>query len=220
MIFILQQFIFVYIRAIIYPITMKIKLTLLICLMFSLSLSLSAQDYKTNIEKDFKHLNDLLLSGKYEQAMDLFPERIFEVASREELAAAFSLVLNNKDFKAAILDYKVLDITAPEKIDGQFYSALRYSTTMTMFFTPPDEESAGDKALRLTRLKTAFANAFGSEHVSLNEQTGVFTMTPAKKSYAISANGTTEWKFVNVESSQRIIMEKLLPKQILERELN
>ncbi len=199
---------------------MKSKLTLLITFLLLLTFHGSAQVYKENIEKDFKHLNDLLLSGKYEEAMDLFPERIFEVASREQLSAAFSLLLNNKDFKATMLDYKMLDIEMPEEIDGLFYSALKYRTTMTMIFTPPDEESDVDKAIRLTRFKAAFANAFGSDNVSLDEETGLFTMTPVKKSYAISSNGQHTWKFVNVEASQRLIMEKLLPKKILDRELN
>lgn len=69
-------------------------------------------------------------------------------------------------------------------------------------------------------MKQALANAFGSDNVILNNETGVFTMTPTKKSYAVSENGKDSWKFVNIEASQRLIMEKLLPKQILERELN
>lgn len=115
---------------------MKLKFALLISLLLFVVLPLSAQDYKVNIEKDFKRLNDLFLSGKYEEAMDLFPERIFEVASREQLAAAFSQIMNNKDVKTVILDYKVLDISTPEEVEGKFYAAFKYKTSMTMSFTP------------------------------------------------------------------------------------
>ena len=199
---------------------MKIKLTLFVSFFLLLSISAFSQTYKENIKKDFKYLNDLIISGQYDEAIDLFPKEIVEATSREQLKAAFTQLLNSKDFKASIMEYEIIEVSQPEKIDSAYYAALRYSSKVQMTFTPPENETQEAKTDRLQRIKLGLSNAFGSDKVQLEESTGTFTMTPIKRSYAISANGKSNWKFVNIEPTQRVIMEKVLPKQLLDRELN
>lgn len=199
---------------------MKIKITLLTALFLLFSFTGFTQTYKDNIERDFNHLNELMLAGQIEKALELFPKKIFEVVSKEQLIAVFNQLLNNKDFKMAILDSKVLNVSAPEKIDSCYYSAVKYVSTVTMEFTPPENEVDEARTSRLQGIMLSLSNSFGSDKVTLNESTGLFKITPLKKTYAISNNGQSGWQFVNVEPTQRVIMEKLLPKQILDRELN
>ncbi|MNR58497.1 hypothetical protein D3C85_1795120 [compost metagenome] len=81
-------------------------------------------------------------------------------------------------------------------------------------------ETATAKANRLATTRQAFANAFGSDNVKLDEATETYTITAAKSSWAISKNGQTDWKFINVEPNQRLIMEKILPKELINESIN
>lgn len=195
---------------------MKIKLMLLTSMFLLLSLSLLAQDYKVNINKRFKEFSDLLVAGEYTKSMDYIPDVFFKIVSKEEFVAAFEQILKNKQLEYKIIDFKVIEIQESKKIDSNYYVKLKYTSTMKMRFLPSEPETPDEEKTRLNLTKNALINTFGVDNVKLDELTGFFTITPTKKSFAISQNGTTDWKFINIETGQQGLLEKVLPKEIME----
>ena len=195
---------------------MKIKLMLLTSMFLFLSLSLLAQDYKVNINKRFKEFSDLLVAGEYTKSMDYIPDAFFKIVSKEEFVAAFEQILKSKQVEYKIIDFKIIEIQESKKIDSNYYAKLKYTSTMKMRFIPSEPETPDEEKTRLNLAKNALINTFGADNVKLDELTGFFTITPTKKSFAISQNGITDWKFMNIETGQQGLLEKVLPKEIME----
>lgn len=168
-----------------------------------------AQDYKTNIEKRFGSFYQLTMNGEIEKSMDYIPDEFFTVFPKEQMIVVMKQLLNSKDFEYKMTGFKVKNIKEPLQIDGKYYAVFGYQSTLTLKYN----ELSGDK---LALAKLSLANTFGTDNVQLDEKTNVFTINAYKKSCAISTDGLDGWKFINIESKQRLLLDKILPKQILE----
>ena len=185
-----------------------------------LTTSVLGQDYKANIRQSFSEFNTYMVKGEFNKSLDYVPEAIFTIVPRKQMVALFEQLLNNKEMEVKFTGFGIKDIADSRKIDTCYYVNIKYTSMMTMRINADSTESAETKANRLSMLKAAFANTFGSDNVKLNEMTETFTISPTKNSWAISKNGQTGWKFVNVEPKQRLIMEKILPKVLIEESIN
>lgn len=175
-----------------------------------------AQSYKDNIKQSFDEFNKLIISGEFDKSMDYVPEAMFKIVPRASLVAVFEQLMTNKEMEFKFLDFKITEIGDSKKIDTSYYVLVKYTGTMTMKFNPEKTETPEAKSNRMSMTKTALANVFGSDNVKLDEATETYTLSPRKNSWAISKNGQTDWKFVNVEPGQRLIMEKILPRELIE----
>lgn len=199
---------------------MNIKYTFTLIFFTLFSSSISAQDYKANIRQSFTDFNNLMVKGEYNKSLDYVPEAMFKIVSRAQMTALFEQLFNNNEMEMKIMGFNIKEIGNSRKIDTSYYVAIKYTSVMTMRLNVKETESAETKTNRLNMLKAAFANTFGSDNIKLNEATETFTITPTKSSWAISKNGQTGWKFINVEPKQRLIMEKILPKELIEESVN
>lgn len=199
---------------------MTLKSTLLSSILILLSFTLSAQTLKENIARDFMHLNELTQKGEYAKIADMLPEKMFDLVSKDDLIEAMSVGMNNKQIKVSILDTELLNISTPEKIDGCYYSELKYTTRMAMSFIPPEKEGIEEKNMRVERTVAALANTFGSNNVQYDPKKEEFSVLAKKRSYGMSSNDGRDWKFINIDRTQRVMLERILPKEILARELD
>lgn len=199
---------------------MTLKSTLLSSFFILLSFTVSAQTLKESIARDFTRLGELTQKGDYAKLVDMLPEKMFEVVPKESLIEALRVGLSNEQVKVAILDMELLNISTPELIDSCYYSELRYTTNMSMVFIPLETETKEQKETRSTSTVAALANTFGSNNVQYNAEKDQFSVIARKKSIAISSNNGRDWKFINIDGAQRLILEKVLPKEIVERELD
>ena len=199
---------------------MVIKRALTLAIFALTSLTSLAQEYKTNIKQRFTEFNQYMVKGEFDKSMDYIPEAIFTIVPRAEMVKMFEQLLNNKDMEVKFIGFDIKEIAEVRKIDSYYYAKIKYRSAMTLKMKTSETENADEKSTRLSMTKQAFANTFGSDHVKLDELTETFTIHPIKNSWAISKNGETEWKFVNIEPKQRLMMEKVLPKVLIEESIN
>jgi len=179
-----------------------------------------AQDYKTSIRQRFTEYTKLITYREFDKSMDYVPEEIFTIIPRTQMVALFDQLFNNKKMVVKMISFDIKEIVDSRKIDSSYYAKLRYISVMSMKMLVDTIESAEVKDNRLLMTKAAFANAFGSDNVKLDEATETYIISAAKSSWAISKNGKDGWKFVNVEPQQRLLMEKILPKGLIEESIN
>jgi hypothetical protein len=203
-----------------YRFNMNIRHTLAFLLLALFSITSSAQDYKANIRERFTQYSKHIITGEFDKSMDYIPEAMFTIIPRAQMVALFEQLLKNKEMEMKFIGFDIKEIADKRKIDTCYYAKVKYISGMTMKINSKATESADTKAKRLSMTKAAFANTFGSDNVKLDETTETYTITPTKNSWAISKNGQTDWKFLNVEPKQRLIMEKLLPKELIEESVN
>jgi|GEM_PF-1200947 len=179
-----------------------------------------AQDYKTSIRQRFTEYTKLITYREFDKSMDYVPEEIFTIIPRTQMVALFDQLFNNRKMVVKMIRFDIKEIVDSRKIDSSYYAKLRYISVMSMKMLVDTIESAEVKDNRLLMTKAAFANAFGSDNVKLDEATETYIISAAKSSWAISKNGKDGWKFVNVEPQQRLLMEKILPKGLIEESIN
>jgi len=199
---------------------MNLKRSLTLILVIISSFTCIAQDYKASIKQRFTEYTNYIVHHEFDKSLDYVPEAIFTIVPRAQMAAAFEQLLNNKAMEVRITGFEINDIGNSRKIDSSYYSLIKYTSMMSMKIISNKQESIIEKGKRLSMAKAAFSNTFGSDNVKLDEATETFTLSPKKQSWAISKNGQDEWKFVNIEPTQRLIMEKLLPKVLIEESIH
>lgn len=199
---------------------MNLARLLTFILFILLSINSVAQDYKASIKQRFAEYSALMVAHEFDKSLDYVPEAIFTVVPRPQLVTLFAQVFNNKDMEVKMISFNIKEISDSRKIDSCYYANIKYTSVMSMKINSDTTESSEVKVNRLSMTKAAFANAFGSDNVKLDETTETFTISPTKSSWAISKNGQDGWKFVNVEPKQRLLMEKILPKELIEESIN
>jgi len=196
-----------------------IKHTLTFLLLSLLSITAVAQDYKANIKQSFTEYTRCMMTGELDKSLNYLLPTMFTLVPREQLLAAMEQTLKGKEIEIKFISFDIKEISNSNKIDTCYYAKVSYVSDMNIKMNLNKVESSEEKTKRLSIMKEAIAQGFKTE-VKLDEATETFTMAPTKTSWAISKNGQTDWKFFNVEPGGKLIMEKLLPKELIDESIN
>lgn len=194
------------------------KTTFAITIYFAFTLLLlSCKAQKTNdslivektIKTDFLRYNDLLSKKQFKESMEYIYPKFFDLVSKQEMIGLLEQSLNNPDVVFNMERPSEIKVAKIQEIDNQFYSIISFLGIFKMKFK-------NDNATEQIQTKTDLTNTFGEEHVTYNGKTGFYTIRTKKYAVAISNNRASDWKFLDVDPNQMPILEKLLPKQIVE----
>lgn len=193
-----------------------IKSLLTVCL-FAICLVGLAQDYKQNIEGEFTEYLNSIVNMEFEKSMGYITPEFFEIVPKSQMIQVMEQTFNNPTMDFEIKNPKILAINDFQKIEDKYYTLLTYSNQMDIKMRSEEEETEDEKKMRLNLTKTAFEQTFGLDNVKYNEETEFFEIQSQKDVYAISINGETDWKFLVIEKNQKMILEKILPKELSEK---
>jgi len=195
----------------------KILLTILIAGIGNVGFT---QDYKKDIEEEFLEYFNLLVTKEFERSMDYILPEFFELIPREQMVSAMQQAFNDPSIQIELISPRVNNIDDTQEIEGRFYSLLNYSNQMNMKMPGEEGETDDEKKGRIDYMRETFEGVFGKENVAYNEDDDAFEIQAKKDVYAISADGKTGWKFLAVEKEQKVILEKLLPEQLIDEIYN
>ncbi len=183
-------------------------------ILFSLTFSLlivSSAFAQTSIESTFNEYQLTLKEGKFDQSLDYIYPSLFELVPRETMLQIVTSMFSNPmmDIKMGKID--IQEITDPKIIEEKYYSIIYFDSEMEMKLNLPDSI---DQNFANTQLKTDFDQSFGEDNVSFNEETGYFFVKAASKAVAVSADGKSDWKFLNIMDNQEALMRMVLPAEL------
>jgi len=170
------------------------------------------QDYKKNIKSDFIKFNDLINNRQFEKSTEYMLPEFFELVSKSQLISLMKQIFNNPDFEILVEKPNSITIDDSRKINNKFYSLISYSYDMKMKYK--NKSDSDDKQMQELLLKS-FEKTFGKENVNFNSVTNYYSIHQNKNAYAISNNGTDSWKFIEIDKQQKVLLEKLLPQEII-----
>lgn len=192
----------------------NLKVIAVIALLF-LSITVYAQDAKKNVETTFLAYMQTMRNKDFNKAMDYIPEQFFEIVKKDQMIKLFTTTFNNPDMEFKIGDAKISEIKDINKIENKFYTILRYTSQIAMRFKPTKtDETAEEMKARNNLIKLSLQNTFGIDNVKLEEETNWFNIVAVKSACGISLDGKANWKFIEMENKQRLIIDKILPKAI------
>ena len=193
------------------------KKHLLIALLLTVSTFGYSQDHKRNIEVQFTEYLNSIVNMEFDKSVEYLVPEFFEIIPKSQMIKVMEQTFNNPSMEIEIKNPKVLSINDSQKIEEKYYSLLTYSNQLNMKMSNDEPETEDEKAARIDMTKLYLEQTFGSENVDYNEKTDFFEIQSQKDVYAISKDGLTEWKFLVIEKDQKIILEKLLPKELSEK---
>jgi hypothetical protein len=146
----------------------------------------------------------------------VIPE-FFEIIPKSQMIKLMEQTFNNPSMEFELKNPKILSINDAQKIEEKFYSLLSYSNQMNMKILNEGEETEDEKKMRIGLTQLSFEKNFGSENVKYNEETDFFEILVEKQVYTISKDGIKDWKFLVIEKKQKVLLEKLLPKELVDK---
>lgn len=196
---------------------MKIKHNILSLLFLLICCSASAQDYKKTIESEFTIYLNSIINKNFDKSMDFIVPEFFDIIPKDQMITVMEQTFNNPSMVFELKNPKILSINDVQKIDQKFYSLLTYSNQMNIKMVQEEKETEQEKKSRITLTQASFEKTFGANNVKYNPKTEFFEIFVEKQVYAISKDGTTNWKFLVLEKKQKMLLEKLLPKELTDK---
>jgi len=197
--------------------TMKIKQIIFSFLFLIISSTGNAQDYKKTIEIEFTEYLNSIVNKNFAKSMNYVIPEFFEIIPKSQMIKLMEQTFNNPSMEFELKNPKILSIDDAQKIEEKFYSLLSYSNQMNMKILNEGEETEDEKKMRIGLTKLSFEQNFGSENVKYNKETDFFEILVEKQVYSISKDGKKDWKFLVIEKKQKVLLEKLLPKELVEK---
>jgi len=181
------------------------------------SLSICAQDYKTEIEKDFAEYLNAITNKEFEKSMAYILPEFFEIFPREQMIQLMDQTFNDPSVEFEFKNPEILKVDDREEIEDKYYALLSYSHQMNMKIYGQEDETAEAKSTRIKLTRMSLEQTFGLENVNYNPDTDFFEILSTKDVYAISDNGERDWKYLVIESEQIDILEQLIPGVLIDR---
>jgi hypothetical protein len=196
---------------------MKLKQKLFTILFLTISTIGIAQDYKNELKKEFNDYLSTIVNMEFEKSMEYIVPEFFEIIPKSQMIKVMKQAFNNPGIEIEITNPKIIEVKDKKEIENKYYSLLTYSNQMNMKIYGEAEETKNEKTTRINLTKLSLESTFGSENVEYNENTDFFQIQSQKDVYGISKNGENNWKFLVIEKKQKMILEKLLPKELSEK---
>lgn len=180
----------------------------LLLLSFIFFVPFFGQNFKTDIENQFKEYNTLIASHQYEKALDLYGNEDFlKLFPLKDLVVIMEQTLNDPEIDLILIaptNIVISDAVIEEK--EKKFVKLNYQQKLEMKFK---ENSLDEK-----ELLAIFKGTFGEEHVKYNEKTNFFLIETFKTAIASSLD-LKNWKFTVVEKKQIPMLRSFIPEQFL-----
>lgn len=188
-----------------------------VILLFLSTFVATAQDYKENIKVEFGDYLISIANKDFEKSMTYISDEFFEIVPKEQMISLMDQTFNNPEVSFEIKDPKVGVVEDSQQINDKHYSLLNYSNYLLIRFPGPPDETKEAKEIRRTQMEEGLNRSFGKENVNYKEKEDRYEVFSEKQAYAISTNGTTNWKFIVVDKEQKDLLQRLLPKEITDK---
>ncbi len=199
-------------------ITMKNRL-LLITIIFAFGITtLVSKTPQENIKSDFITYLNHMINQEFAESVDyLYPE-LFEFVPKEQMISTMEETFNSPEVKISLNKPNVINVGEVRHIDSVYFCKLKYSHLMNMKFEDSKDTSITQQEIELRNNLTLsnLESTFGKENVSYDATDSSFDILSIKDSYAKSYDGLTDWKFIDIEKDNLMLLNLLLPPQLVE----
>ncbi|MEL7148942.1 MAG: hypothetical protein AAFO69_21380, partial [Bacteroidota bacterium] len=176
----------------------------------------SAQDVKSDIEKEYKAMNQAMVDGEFAKVADLVSDELFTILPKEQFVGMLEMMMNNPQLEINLSVPDVLSIGEVMKVEEKYYAVLdTYSEQKMRFFNADGQTAKLADSPQTQQTYETWKTQLGEDNVSYDEDSGYFTVNVKQKALAISADGETGWKFLNLDENTKRVIEKVVPEAVL-----
>ncbi|AUS05352.1 hypothetical protein [Pseudotamlana carrageenivorans] len=176
------------------------------------------QEYES-IKKEFKKYTDHIAAKDFEASMEYLLPEFFDIFPRSHVVKIMEESFDAPEAEIDFKKFRILNIDEPRKVKGKYYASMRYMTVMTMKPTVVAEIEPGSDEMKLAEnlITLALEKTFGSKNVKYIKKRGFYEIKSVTDAYAVSKKGKSDWKFLVLEREYKLVLEKLIPKEMFSK---
>jgi len=203
---------------------MKKIISTIAFLILIVSCSVTKKAFQTEgqnaIRNDFTSYLSFMSNEEFNKAFDYFIHELFDVVPKEELVELMEEQFNTPGVEMSLEKDKILEVEKIKKVEGEFYSKLKYSLLVKMKIEMVKEKNETEKAKekRINMAKLILQRELDAETVVYNYETDFFEIFVEEDVLAISENGQSNWKFLIIEEDNNEIIKAIIPEKVLKVE--
>lgn len=172
---------------------------------------LSNKDLKAFFVKDITQYINEINAGNWDVSIDYMYPELFKYATKDQLISAFELVeKSGMTMSIDIIDFG--DVSQIVEEGEEQFCRIEYNAKIDIRLSDELEEMA-------ETLMTSMENTYGVGSIDYDEDQNKYVVTASRIVIAITPKKTTNWKYLEYDTSQKELLNELLPKKVME-ELN
>ena len=169
---------------------------------------------QTTTDKDFNQRLDnylrLNMELKFDELMDFTHPRIFELATKEQLAQLLKSAYENPEFKMSLDSISITDISAPFKFENSNYRKIEYRMLAGIKFN--DTSLTSDKE-DIERIINSLESSFQGGNITFDETTRWFRINAITIMFGIK-DLDKPWLFLGYQKDSPQLM-KIYPSEVI-----
>ncbi len=189
------------------------KKQILILILLITSISVHSQTATERIKNEFLAYFENIINHDFNKSLGYMPKEMFDITPRASLLETMESALNNPQMPLSFKDVKVISIDEPILVEEKHYSLLKYSTVLSITVKPSSPLANVDS----TKLLNVYKETYSEENVKFFAEDNRYDIYYEKNVCAISLNGKTDWKFVELEPTILELLKEFIPDQILNK---
>lgn len=191
------------------------KLMLALCLMMAFSISdLSAQEkvdesFKQPINERIALFFDATAKKDWMGVLDLTYDSLFNLVPKEQMAMLFQQ-MEADGMEINMGKFEVVNFIGQVDTEDKHFVNINYAMELGMKFSGPTYSDPNV----LDFMKTSFETTYGADNVEYNKEEASFLIKADKNLYAIAPLKTQEWKFLENNAEQEVILSQIIPEKV------
>lgn len=167
------------------------------------------ESFKQPINERIAQFFDATAKKDWMGVLNLTYDSLFNLVPKEQMVALFQQ-MEAEGMEINMGSFQVQDFIGQIDADNKHFVNINYAMELGMKFSGP---SFSDENV-MNYMKTSFETTYGAENVTYNKEEGSFLIKADKNLYAIAPEKTNEWKFLENNAEQQVILSQIIPEVV------
>lgn len=189
------------------------KQVLILILLVSQSLVMTAQDDSKAIQAAVDEYFDALEVGDYGKMLDMVHPKLYEFTSKESMLELFEGMLNDPEVRMSMHNYKVVKVSDRVKHEGVNYALVDYEFVLTISFNTEIDD--GDATYEV--ILTTYQNMYGKDNVSFDDTRKSYFIHQDAQMFAIYDPAIGTWKFFENSPEMSVLLDAVVPPTVVDQ---
>nr|WP_319272489.1 hypothetical protein [uncultured Draconibacterium sp.] len=158
-----------------------------------------------NLKRDYLNYLDALNNARYNEAMTYLPEKVFEIAPKDDIIKQFEF-LKREYGKLYTDSFKITEIKPSIEYKDSLYSKVFYTADVVLILKD-------EKLNKVESLRKSFEQKYPKDKIKFTKDKSEFRIKNTNSFYAISVDEGKNWKFL--ENIHENTYSKFIPPKVL-----
>lgn len=197
-----------------------IKKLILYIFTLIISQSIYCQVDKEEVKKIFEEYFTTVIQKDNEKTLEYIYPKLFDNFPKDKMLESLNKLKADTLSVTTLENGIVENISEILEIEGIKYALVKYSFKMTLKYLKNNGNKKlmeGEKYTIADFTHTMLKEKYGEKNVKYTKKTSTFEVNVSNEMYAVKDPVYKDWKFLEKKGSMKPILNKLLPKEVIDK---